>query len=439
MDSKALTKIQSVALIAIIIVAAVGGGIAYVLLNTNKQAWEPIRIGVCADLDAPDGKSIWQAVTLAAEQVNAEGGVLGRNMTVIAEDDDTETTLDISTATNALTKLITVDKADFIVAYMGLLAMPLQDICAQQKKLVISAFSNSIEESQRVLGNYDKYKYFFSMCPNITSVRDGNLDALLTLRNYTGFNKVAYLDQDVSAFQQFRDSLCESLTEHGFDIVYKNSATWLTTDFSSYFSAIEKSGAEILTGGIFGSACVSFVKEYYNRQSPFVVWGQIMEAQRGNFWELTEGKCQSISFAGMPTIAGYPLTNKTLEAKETYFQRWHDTITMAGTFAYDAVRFILPDAIVRAGTTETEAVIKTLETTNVEAASARHFMFTSSHGVFVGEAGPNIPSADYMLVCLFQWQNLTQVPVYPQEIMEGAGATYKYPPWQGPWSNTQSP
>jgi branched-chain amino acid transport system substrate-binding protein len=104
------------------------------------------------------------------------------------------------------------------------------------------------------------------------------------------------------------------------------------------------------------------------------------------------------------------------------------------TASYDAVRFILSDAIKRAGTTETEAVIKALEKTDVETSMARRFVFTSSHDVMIGAAGPNIPNEDYMLVCLFQWQNGTQVPVYPETIMKEAGATYKYPPWKGPWS-----
>ena len=36
----------------------------------------------------------------------------------------------------------------------------------------------------------------------------------------------------------------------------------------------------------------------------------------------------------------------------------------------------------------------------------------------------------------FGWNDnykLPEVPVYPQEIMEEAGATYTYPPWSGPW------
>ncbi len=204
LDSRALTKIQSVALIAVIVVAAVGGGVAYVLWSRPAQLGQSIRIGVCDDLDMPNGKGIWQAVMLAAEQVNAEGGVLGRNITIVAEDDDAETSNDISVATNALTKLITVDEADYVVARAGLMGLTYQDICAEHKKILITVQANFDELSQRVLDNYDKYKYYFSMMANQTSMDDGWVDAVLTLRNYTGFNKVAYLDQDASTWEQFR-------------------------------------------------------------------------------------------------------------------------------------------------------------------------------------------------------------------------------------------
>ena len=106
-----------------------------------------------------------------------------------------------------------------------------------------------------------------------------------------------------------------------------------------------------------------------------------------------------------------------------------------------SVRFILPDAIKRAGSTETEAVIRALEKTNVETTTARRFVFTSSHDVMIGALARNRPTGeDYMLVCLFQWQNGTQVPVYPKEVMNAAGATYKYPSWAGPpWDNQPTP
>ena len=119
LDSTAITKIQSMILIAVIVVAGAGGAAAYLLLREEEQSGEPIKIGVCADLDLFTGKAVWQGAVLAAEQVNAEGGVLGRNLTIVGQDDDSESGGDVVTAQNALTRLMTVDEADFIIINVG--------------------------------------------------------------------------------------------------------------------------------------------------------------------------------------------------------------------------------------------------------------------------------------------------------------------------------
>jgi ABC-type branched-subunit amino acid transport system substrate-binding protein len=151
LDSRALTKIQSVALIAVIVFAAVGGGAAYVLWNRTPHTTKDIKIGICGDLDMTMGKNVWRGAVLAAEQINAEGGILGRNVTVVAEDDDSETSMgDVSIATNALTKLVTVDNPDYIISPLGPFGFTYQDICAEHKKILLTpAISDELE--QRVL------------------------------------------------------------------------------------------------------------------------------------------------------------------------------------------------------------------------------------------------------------------------------------------------
>jgi branched-chain amino acid transport system substrate-binding protein len=435
LDSKAITKIQSAALITIIVVAAVSGGVAYILWSGSAQSTETIKIGVCSDLDNFYGKAAWQGAVLAAEQVNAEGGVLSRNFEIVAEDDDSEVQpLDIAVARNALTKLITADHADYIITVGFGATIVYQDIAAEHKKILFAFGSIDDELSQRVLDNYDKYKYYFrGGTGNATTATYGMIDGVLTVGSYTGFTKVAYLVEDIPVFKQTASELDDTLTQYGFDIVYRGIIPPATMDFTSYLAAIEESGAEILVPIIISQASVSFVKEWYDRQSPFVVWGYLTLATNSGFWELTEGKCEGVTFVGIPIIAGYPLTNKTLPTREAIIERWGDLPNGAAAHAYDFVRFILPDAIKRAGTTETDAVIKALEETDVETSGARRFVFTSNHDIMIGAAGPNRPGEDYVLVCMFQWQNGTQVPVYPKEILEEAGATYTYPPWSGPW------
>ena len=264
LDSKALTKIQSVALIAIIAAAAVGGSLAYMFSRGPAQSAENIRIGVCADLDNAIGKPAFHGVVLAIEQINAQGGVLGRNLTVVAEDDDSESTGgDISIGTNAMTKLITVDKADCIVTPQATNALLYQDLAAEHKTIIFSIRATVDSLTQRVLDNYDKYKYYSRVYPaNATQTSKGLINSLINLGNITGFNKVAYLATDLAAVKPLTSGMDTALPASGFDLVYKGFITPTTTDFTSYLAAVEASGAQILVPLIFQQGTASFVKEW---------------------------------------------------------------------------------------------------------------------------------------------------------------------------------
>lgn len=430
MRSKALSKIQSIVLTAIIIVAAITGFAVYHFWNEPAITSETIKIGLCTDLDYPGGKSSYQEAVLAAEHVNAEGGVLGRFFEVVAEDDDSNLR-DVTLATNALTRLISIDKADYLITG-GFFSSTYQELASEHKKIMFDLWNIAEETTQKVLDNYDRYKYYFRVgVANETSSIKGAIDVILTIGDYTGLSKVALVIHDFGSGEAAFSTLVANLEKSGMEVVYTASIPIDTLDFSSYFAQAEARGAEMMVPIVLmGQAGVPFIREYYDRQSPMLLFGQIGGAVQSNFWELTEGKCEYFSCAAYPPQVGFPLTNKTLAFAEAYMERWGEVSSGA---VYDAVRYILPDAIRRAGTFETNAVIAALETVNMETCLARHFVFTSSHDVMIGSSGPNKPSEDYYLVCHFQWQNGKLVPVYPKEIMEETGASYEVPDWSGPW------
>ena len=435
LDSKALTKIQSIILITVIAVAAIGGGIAYILFDGKEQDSETIKIGVLTDIDGVVGRPNWQGAKLAVEEINAEGGILGRQVELIDEDHDGGG--DPVLLTNALTRLIINDNVDFIVggAGGGQPATLVQDLIAQHKIICISADSIPEEINQRVLDDYDTFKYYFSVQFNDTSVKLGMTDSMIHIRELTGFNKIGYLAEDLPWTKPHRDELDVFLPENGFELVYKGKYPLGTLDFSSYFTAAETAGVEVLLPLIVLDGGIPFCKEYYDRQSPMLVFGGVNSlASDPNGWEWTEGKCNHMDFATVPTTAGYPFTSKTLQTIDAYMDRWGKPITWGGANYYDAIKFILADAIERAGTIETEAVIKALETTSVETSNARNFVFTESHALMMG-TDANDPNADYPIVIGFQWQDGVQVPIDPRKIMEEAGASITFPPWSGPWDN----
>lgn len=406
------------------------GVLGYYIWTQTAVTNESIRIGVCVDLGTSGGESIYQQVVLAVEQINAEGGLLGRQVEVVAEDDDGQSG-DIAISTNALTRLITVGKADFILA--GGFISVYQEVVAEHKKILLDPNSLLDEYTQKVLDDYDRYKYYFRVGnPNMTSAREGMTDSLVLCRELTGFNKLAVVSHPFWGAEGL-SLYANSFEAAGFEVVYQADIPYNAVDFTSYFAAAEAAGAEIMAsmGVFFESAGAAFVAEYYTRQSPMVIWGNVFSAQFPGFWEATGGKCEHVTSIAFPAVVGYPFTSKTLAFEEAYSERWNEA-TPPGK-SYDAVRYILADAIRRAGTIETEAVIEALETTDIETAGVRRFVFTSSHDVMIGEAGPNRPGEDYFLVTMFQWQDGKQVPIYPRELMEEAGATYMFPDWAGPW------
>ena len=432
LDSRALTKIQSISLIAIVVVAAVGGA-AYAFFIENSKSSDTIKIGFLGDLDLV-GKNYWQELVLAGEQINSEGGILGRNVEVIGEDCMSGQDFDSTEISLALNRLITLREVDFVIGAVdgeGLFVS--QDIAAQHQKIYISIMGTFDELTQRVLDDYDNYKYYFSCAWNATSIYQGMTNDLMHCREITGFNKVGYLAEDLGIFQESLEGLDHFLPENGFDLVYKGIYLPSTVDLSSYFAAAEAAGVEILVPAVIVQG-VPFIEEYYVRQSPMIVYGGLLVGAGYPYsWDRLNGKCEYIATGALPSVAGYPLTSKTLPFREAYFERWDEMADGGGT-AYDVLRNILADAIKRAGTIETNAVIETLEETSIETVGARNFVFTESHALMMGK-NPNDVDADYSLMMIFQWQKGEMVPIYPKKIMEEAGASYMFPPWSGPWDN----
>jgi len=432
LNSKALTKIQSIILIVVIIVA---GGAAYVLWSRDEHTSETIKIGILADLGTPSGDSALQGAKLAAEQLNAQGGTLGREVEVVGEDHDilSDVGSDMVKVSSALTLLITRDNVDFIIGQApGEAGFVCQDIVAEHKKIFFGFGGVSDEWAKRVMNDYDKYKYYFNLVLNQTMGNKGIPDSLVELREKTGFNKVALLGESLHLKESVIEGFKYLLTEiYGFEVVYAKSFPLETFDFSSYFAAAEAAGAEIMVPFIGGDSGIPLIKEYYDRQSPMVIYSGVLSvAAAPECWEWTDGKCEHITTSAYPIEVGYPYTSKTLPTRDAYIERWNENVTSSAANAYDTIRIILLDAIERAGTLETDAVIDALESISIETSSARKFAFTPSHDLMFGE---NWMNGSYQAIIGFQWQDGKQVPVRPKEIMEEAEASYTFPDWSGPW------
>src|SRR5947209_2689799 len=89
------------------------GAVIGILLSARGEAADPIRIGVVTPLSgtyAAIGKQVRWGAELVAKEINAAGGVLGRNLEFLFEDEEANPPVAVRMAE----KLLQQDKVDFL-------------------------------------------------------------------------------------------------------------------------------------------------------------------------------------------------------------------------------------------------------------------------------------------------------------------------------------
>ena len=201
----------------------------------------PIRIGFGMALTGPlaaNGKSSLLAMQIWRDDINAKGGLLGRQVELVYYDDQSSP----ATVPGIYTKLLDVDKVDFAVSgYASTQIAPAMPIMIQRKKLFMSLFGTGINDEFK----YDRY---FSMIPNGPTPRPAFTQHMF---------KVAMAQSPkpqtvaiASADAEFGRNACEGARDNakaaGLKIVYDRSYPPTTTDFSPVVRAIQAANPDIV-------------------------------------------------------------------------------------------------------------------------------------------------------------------------------------------------
>jgi len=180
------------------------------------------------------GKTATMAVQLAAEELNAKGGVLGHKVEVITEDDDTKPAPSVRKAE----KLILQDDIKLLVGAVSSGAtLAVMDVTKKHKTIHWNAVSCA-----EFMRTTKFHKYYFSNQPD--SRMQANALAKYILDKMGKKVYIFYTDYAMgqSDGRQFKTAL-EKL---GGEVVGVAGAPLDTKDFSPWFGDINKSGADVL-------------------------------------------------------------------------------------------------------------------------------------------------------------------------------------------------
>ena len=125
-------------------------------LATSAQAAEStIKIGVIGEDAAVAGTSITKAAQLAADEINAKGGIKGHKVQVITYDDHSSA----ADAVRAFQRAVNQDKVDAVIgSYISEVALAIEPWSARLKKVFITPGAASTDISKHVHDDYAHYK-----------------------------------------------------------------------------------------------------------------------------------------------------------------------------------------------------------------------------------------------------------------------------------------
>jgi len=218
---------------AVLALAVAWGG------GAEAQDKKPLKIGFSMALTgglAGAGKSALIAMQIWAEDVNAKGGLLGRQVELVYYDDQSNP----ATVPGLYTKLLDVDKVDFAVSGYGTnLAAPAMPIMMQRKKVFIALGVLGLNEEYK----YDKYFQITPMGPNPhTDWSRGYFE----LAKAAGLKKVALVAADAEFAQNAVAGARQNAKEFGMEVVYDKSYPPPTADFSPIVRAVNATGPDVI-------------------------------------------------------------------------------------------------------------------------------------------------------------------------------------------------
>ena len=216
--------------------------LAVLLLSTHAgRSAEPITIGFGMGLTgglAAAGKSALLAMQIWRDDVNAKGGLLDRPVKLIYYDDQSNG----ATVPALYTKLLDVDKVDFIVSGYGTnLTAPAMPVAMGHNRLFLGLFALAVNSEF----HYPKY---FSMLPTGPDPKHGFPDPFfkVALGGTPKPKTLAIVGADAEYPKNATEGVRDIAKREGLQIVYDKSYPPTTADYTPIIHAVQATNPEIV-------------------------------------------------------------------------------------------------------------------------------------------------------------------------------------------------
>jgi branched-chain amino acid transport system substrate-binding protein len=347
---------------------------------------------------------------IAADEINAKGGVLGRKIEIVTYDNKSSS----ADSVRAFQRAVSEDKVSAVIAsYISEVVLALEPWAARLKMPLITPGAASNEITKAVHNDYEKNKYSFHGF--LTSAAQAQIvcdAAKELLADQLKLKTAAIMSEDAAWTRPLDIGYEACLPKAGLTVIDHVRFSPDTTDFTPIFNNIESKKPDVLVTGI-SHVGVQPTVQWKNQQVPVPMFGISAQALSPTFWDDTNGAADGIPSLAVAT-PDVAVTSKTKPFAQAFKARFGAPPAYTGYTAYDEV-YIIAEAIQRAGSTDPDKMVAQIEKTKFEGTIGNIEFYGKddefTHGI---KSGPG-----YVTGLVFQWQNGKQVTVWPAKIAEG--------------------
>ena len=202
-------------------------------------------------------------VTLAVEEVNRAGGVMGRQLQLIAED-----SVNPSTASTKAQRLIERDGAAVLVGEISSAsALTIAQVASRNKRIFVNSGANSDELRGK---SCNKYMFHVEVA-NTTNVKACGYQLLRN--NMIKGKKLFSLTADYAFGHDLLRAAKAFIGANGGNLVQDILVATDSTDFSPYLLKIRQEKPDVVVCNLAGNQTTNFIKQYAEFGLPYPIAG----------------------------------------------------------------------------------------------------------------------------------------------------------------------
>ncbi|MBM4340148.1 MAG: amino acid ABC transporter substrate-binding protein [Deltaproteobacteria bacterium] len=390
--------------------------------QAQLKAGDPVIIGVPTYLGSIEGGESLKAVQMAADEINAKGGITIKGAKHLIKIEASEIRdgapgVPVPEALLGIEKIILDKKVHAIVVgpFRSEALLATMDLLAKYKVPMLGTIAMTPVSEAKIIENPEKYKYVFRTCLTARYFVNLLTGVMTQLNKEFGFKKAYLMNQDVLWARGTVAGLKTWYEKSGWEVTGGDEYPTGASDFSSGLMKAKAKEAQLLFTCFDMSQSGILVKQYKSMKVPALMAGFISPMAGEVGWKTFDGQIGGVLNA-IFELGNIP-SDKHPPAKafyDAYKKKYKDPLQSGHgpAPAYESV-YVLKEAIERAGTIEPDALVAAIKQTDRQGVMGR-VKFDKGNQVVYGT-----DLSKEAVAVMFQWSEAGERRiVYPSALAE---------------------